>query len=416
MLMLGKRLRLAFLAFPLLVTALALFACGEENTYVAPPPPKVTVAKPLVEEVTEYLEFTGTTAAYASVDVPARVPGLLTRMHFEPGTPVNEGDLLFTIDPVEYEAQVMAAEAELAQAEARQSETAKALKRAETLAKKGNVSQAKLDEARADFLSAQAGVLVQKANLRIAQINLGYTEIRAPITGRVGRNLVDVGNLVGQGEATVLTDITTYDPIYVSFEVNERDLLRVMTMHRETTAGEGPAGKRSSATLELGLANEEGYPHKGKTDFAESQVDAETGTLRVRGVLDNPGAQPVLFPGLFARIRVPIAKHADMPLVSERALGFDQSGRFLLVVTPENLVEKRRVILGSLQNGFYAVEKGIDAEDRIVVKGLQRAREGAEVRAEEIDMATLAASALEKAVQEAGEVKTQSGDDPAAAQ
>jgi RND family efflux transporter MFP subunit len=414
--MLGKRLRRAFLGFAPLAAALLLSACEEENTYVPPPPPKVTVAKPLIKEVTEYLEFTGTTAAYASVEVSARVPGVLTRVHFEPGVPVNEGDLLFTIDPVEYEAQVMAAEAELAQAEARRSETAKALKRAETLAKKGNVSQAKLDEAQADFLSAKAEVLVRQANLRVAQINLGYTEVRAPITGRVGRNLVDVGNLVGQSEATVLTDITTYDPMHVYFEVNERDLLRVMSMNRETTAGEGPAGKRSSAPLELGLANEEGYPHKGKTDFAESQLEPATGTLRVRGVLDNPGEQPILFPGLFARIRVPIAKHADMPLVTERALGFDQSGRFLLAVTPENLVEKRQVTLGTLQDGFYVVESGIGADDRIIVTGLQRAREGVEVRAEEVDMATLSASVLEKAAQEAAKVKTQGGNDPAAAQ
>lgn len=412
--MCGKRQRQALARLALVAAALLFAACGEENTYVPPPPPKVTVAKPLVKEVTEYLEFTGTTAAYASVQVAARVPGVLQSMHFEVGVPVNEGDLLFTIDPVEYEAQVRAAEAELARAEARLSETAKALKRAETLAKKGNVSQAKLDEARADFLSAQAEVLVRDSNLKIAQINLGYTEVRAPIFGRVGRNLVDVGNLVGQGEATILTDITTFNPMYVYFEVNERDVLRVRAMTREKYGDSVPARERRRFPLELGLGNETGYPHRGVTDFAESQIDSATGTLRVRGVFDNPGADPILFPGLFARVRVPIAERADMPLVSERAIGFDQSGQFLLVVNGENRVEKRNVTLGSTQDGFFVVEKGIGPEDRIIVTGLQRAREGAEVAAEEVDMSSLSSAALDGKNQEAGG-KPAAGEDASAA-
>ena len=376
---------------------LFLLACEEENTYVPPPLPKVTVAQPLIQEVTEYLEFTGTTDAYAQVEVPARVPGVLTSLHFEPGTPVNAGDLLFTIDPEEYQALVKAAEAELEQAEAREIETGKTLERSETLAKRGNVSQAKVDEAQADYSSAKAEVLVRRANLTRARINLGYTEVRAPISGRVGRNLVDIGNLVGQGETTILTDITTYDPIYVYFDVNERDLLRVMSMSREEDADEGRAGKRQPTPLELGLANETGYPHKGVTDFAESQVDPETGTLRVRGVFDNPGKQPLLFPGLFARIRVPIAKRPDMPLVTERAVGFDQSGQYVLVVNAEDLVEKRSVELGPTVDGLRVVESGVDPGERIVVNGLQRAREGIEVEAEVVDMATLSASAIQGA-------------------
>jgi len=377
---------------------LFLVACEEENAYVPPPLPKVTVARPLVQEVTEYLEFTGTTAAYAWVEVPARVPGVLTHVHFEPGTPVDEGDLLFTIDPDEYDALVKAAEAELAQAEARQTETGKTLERSETLAERGNVSQAKVDEARADSASAKAEVMVRKANLDRARINLGYTEVKAPITGRVGRNLMDVGNLVGQGETTILTDITTYDPMYVYFDVNERDLLRVMSMSRKDDVGEGPAGKRESTPLELSLANETGFPHRGVTDFAESQVDPETGTLRVRGVFDNPGERPLLLPGLFARVRVPIAKRPDMPLVTERAIGFDQSGQYVLVVNAENTVEKRKVDLGPMVDGLLVVESGVAANDLVVVNGLQRAREGIEVEAAEVDMATLSASAIEGAI------------------
>ncbi len=386
---------------------LLLLACEEENTYVPPPLPKVTVARPLIKEVTEYLEFTGTTVAYAQVEVSARVPGVLTSMHFEPGTPVNKGDLLFTIDPEEYEALVKAAEAELIRAEARKTETEKTLQRVETLVERGHVSQAKVDEARADFSSAKAEILVRKANLKRDQINLGYTEVKAPISGRVGRNLVDVSNLVGQGETTILTDITTYDPIYVYFEVNERDLLRVMSMNRKQDADEGRAGKRPPSPLELGLANETGYPHSGITDFSSSQVDPDTGTLRVRGIFDNPGQLPLLLPGLFARIRAPIAKRPDMPLVTERAIGFDQSGQYVLVVSAEKVVEKRSVTLGPTVDGLRVVESGVEADELVVVNGLQRAREGVEVEAEQVDMATLTASAIEGAIDVDEEARAQ---------
>ncbi len=401
--MLGRKLGRGLTWAFLLGLPTLLLACEDQNTYIAPPAPKVTVARPLVQDVTEYLEFTGTTVAYARVDVPARVPGVLQSLHFEPGTPVNEGDLLFTIDPVEYEAQVKAAEAELARAEARKTETAKTLERAETLIKRGNISQAKVDEAQADFLSAKAEILVRQANLTQARINLGYTQVKAPISGRVGRDLVDVGNLVGQGEATNLTDITTFDPMYVYFEVNERDLLRYIAKSREKAQGESQAeetpdesraGRRQPVPLEIGLASEEGYPHPGLTDFAESQVDPDTGTIRVRGIVKNPGRQPAFVPGLFVRVRLPFETRPDMPLVTERAVGFDQSGQYVLVVNSDNVVEKRNVTLGPIVDGMRVITDGIEDSDMVVVNGLQRAREGAEVEPSEIEMATLSASAL----------------------
>lgn len=368
---------------------LALVACDEQNTYAPPPPPSVTVAQPLIQDVTEYLEFTGTTAAYARVEVPARVPGVLRSIHFEVGTEVEEGDLLFTIDPLEYEASVQAAEAELARAQARVTEAEKSLGRAQTLIQRGNISQASLDEAEANFLSAQAEAMVREANLTRARIDLGYTQVTAPISGRVGRNMVDIGNLVGQGAATILTDITAYDPIYVYFEVNERDLLRAIERTRDEGGNGGEARNRASVPIEIGLTTDEGYPHSGITDFTDSQVDPDTGTLLVRGVLRNPGPQPALLPGLFARVRAPIAERPDMPLVSENAVGFDQSGRYLLVVNDEEVVEKRNVELGALVNGLRVIERGIEPGDRIVVTGVQRAREGIAVQAQEIDMASL---------------------------
>ena len=391
----AKRRRRATALLGLCGLSPLLLACEEQNTYVAPPPPKVTVARPLVQDVTEYLEFTGTTIAYARVEVPARVPGVLRSLHFEVGTPVGEGDLLFTIDPVEYEAQVQAAEAELARAEARRTETAKTLERAETLIKRGNISQAKVDEAQADFLSAKAEVLVREANLTQARINLGYTKVTAPISGRVGRNLVDVGNLVGQGEATILTDITTYDPMYVYFDVNERDLLRYLTRNRKEAPDDSPAGRRETMPIEIGLANEKGFPHRGITDFADSQVDSDTGTIRVRGIVPNPGREPVFLPGLFVRIRLPFETRPDVPLVTERAVGFDQGGQYVMVVSADNVVERRAVTLGTLLDGLRVIASGVGPDDRVVVKGLQRAREGIAVQAEEVDMANLTASAIE---------------------
>ena len=393
--MIGKRRVRALTLLGALGLTPLLLACEEQSTYVPPPAPQVTVAQPLVQDVTEYLEFTGTTVAYARAEVPARVPGVLKSLHFEPGVPVNAGDPLFTIDPVEYAAQVQAAEAELARAEARRTETSKTLERAETLIKRGNISQAKVDEAQADFLSAKAEVLVRQANLTQARINLGYTEVTAPITGRVGRNLVDVGNLVGQGEATILTDITTYDPMYVYFDVNERDLLRYMTRNRQVAPDDSPAGRREAMPIEVGLANEDGFPHRGVTDFAESQVDPDTGTIRVRGIVPNPGREPVFLPGLFVRVRLPFETRPDVPLVTERAIGFDQGGQYVLVANAENVVERRGVTLGTLFDGLRVITSGVGPDDRVVVKGLQRAREGIAVQAEEIDMARLTASAIE---------------------
>jgi hypothetical protein len=183
-----------------------------------------------------------------------------------------------------------------------------------------------------------------------------------------------------------------------------------MSMNRKQDVDEGRAGKRPPSPLELGLANETGYPHSGITDFSSSQVDPDTGTLRVRGIFDNPGQLPLLLPGLFARIRAPIAKRPDIPLVTERAIGFDQSGQYVLVVSAEKVVEKRSVTLGPTVDGLRVVESGVEAGELVVVNGLQRAREGVEVAAEEVDMATLTASAIEGAIDVDEEARAQKKD------
>ena len=373
-------------------------ACEDANTYVEPPPPKVTVAQPTVKDVTDYLEFTGNVAAAARVEVRARVPGTLLSREFVPGTTVDKGQLLFTVDPQEYRANMQAAEAELARAEARKGQADKTLLRARELIGRGNVSEAKLDEAEADAQAAAAEVLVRRAALRQAEIDLGYTEIKAPIRGRVGRSEVDVGNLVGIAEATVLTEVTAYDPMYVYFNLNELDLLRVMKLYRDRVKASGHDPKEDPTEevgleLQLGLADEVGYPHEGVLDFAESGLDSGTGTLQLRGVFRNTEVPPVLVPGLFARVRMPIGERDDVPLVSERAIGTGQQGSFVLVVNADNVVETRVVKLGRRIDGMRVIEDGLSAGEWVVVNGLQRARPGREVQADKAPMASAAVSA-----------------------
>ncbi len=393
-----------------LVGAAGLSGCEDENTYVKPPLPKVVVAEPTIREIVDYFDSTGTTKASARVEVRARVSGVLESMHFVPGTTLNEGDLLFVINPERYEADVAAAKAELASAMARKVEAGRRLKRAESLVKRGNIALAKVDEAKADAGSAAAAVLKRQAELRRAQINLGYTKVTAPISGRVGRNRVDIGNLVGEGEATVLTDVTKFDPIYVYFNLNELDLLRVIEIFREKIKAEAIDPKRESSAkaripVHVGIANEEGYPHEGIIDFSESGLDAGTGTVQIRATFENSEVPPRLFPGLFARVRMPFAKRANMPLVTERAIGSDQSGQYVLVVNSKKVVEKRPVKLGRSVDGLRVIEDGVRPGDQIVVKGLQRARPGAEVEFTPVDMSTLTASAIRAAAAKAKKSK-----------
>ncbi|HED19228.1 MAG TPA: efflux RND transporter periplasmic adaptor subunit [Gammaproteobacteria bacterium] len=386
------------------ILALSLAGC-ESNTYVEPPPPKVTVAQPLIQDVTDYLEFTGTLVASEKAEARARVSGVLQSMHFIPGTSVTEGDLLFVIDPAEYQADLQAAQAELAGAKSNYDRAKIEYGRAQTLYKKKAGAEADVVKWRVERELASADILRAEAKVARAELNLGYTQVTAPLTGRVGRNEVDIGNLVGEGEATVLTEVTLFDPIYVYFNLNERDLLRVRDIYKEVVEAKGlnpdAIGDREmEIPLYLGLANEEGYPHEGLYDFAESGVDPETGTLRLRGILDNPGAAPDLLPGLFARIRMPLGNRPDMPLVTERAIGNDQSGTYLLVVNSKDVVERRSVKTGQRKDGLIVIEDGLLKDDRVVVNGIQRARPGRKVAPEPVDMASLTASAMRQAAQQ----------------
>ena len=375
-------------------------ACeSKRNEFVEPPPPKVTVAQPLQQEVTEYLNFTGNTRAVEEVEIRARVAGYLQSMHFAPGTRVDLKDLLFVIDPREYQAEYNAAKAELSAAKAQHHRAEIEYERAKRVFDQGAGRETDVVKWLGERDVAFAAIERAKAKLERANLNLSYTRITAPISGRVSRNFVDIGNLVGEGEATLLTTISRYDPMYAYFNLSENDLLRVMAMYRERITQKGinpdtdPSSK-AEVPLFLGLSNEEGYPHEGIVDFAESGVDPTTGTMQVRGVFPNPGSPWVLIPGLFARLRLPIGQHENALLVTERAIGADQSGTYLLVVNNENKVEKRMIRQGQLVDGLRVIEEGLQPGELVIVKGLQRARPGARVDPEKIKMKTLTASAI----------------------
>ena len=393
-----------------IVFALLLAGC-ESNVYVEPPPPKVTTARPLMQDVTDYLEFTGTLDASEQAEVVARVSGVLQSMHFEPGTPVTEGDLLFVIEPEEYQADLQAAQAELAAGESNYDRANIEYGRAQKLFKQKAGAESDVVKWRVEREIASAEMLRAQAKIARAELNVGYTQVTSPFTGRVGRNLVDIGNLVGEGEATVLTEVTLYDPIFVYFNLNERDLLRVMKAIRENAEAKGLNPEdmdddEIEIPLFLGLANEQGYPHEGRYDYADSAVDPETGTLQLRGTFENSQRPPRLLPGLFVRIRMPEGERPDMPLVSERAIGNDQRGIYLMVVNAENLVERRSVKTGQRIDGLIVIEDGLQKDDRVVVKGVQRARPGRKVDPEAVDMADLTTSALVKAAEEAEQAVT----------
>jgi RND family efflux transporter MFP subunit len=335
-------------------------------------------------------------------------------MHFTPGTIVEEGDLLFVIDPREYQAGLHAAKAEVESAEAQLQRAKIELDRAKRLFEQKAGAEADVVKWRGERDVARAAVARAEAKLERASLDLSYTNVTAPIAGRVSRNYVDLGNLVGEGEPTLLTTVTRYDPMYVYFNLNERDLLKVMAMYRETTKEKDvdpdtQSDSKAEIPLFLGVATEEGYPHQGTYDFGETTVDPGTGTLQLRGVFPNPGPVPVLLPGLFTRLRMPINQQASALLVSERAIGADQSGRYLLAVNSENVVEKRLIRMGQLVDGLRVIEEGLQPGEWVVVNGLQRARPGAKVAPERTDMASLKASAL-RAAEEAKKAQEPAGD------
>ena len=351
-------------------SALALMALAgcEQNTFVPPPPPKVDVAMPVQRPVTHYLEVTGNTAPIKSVDLVARVQGFLQSIDYEDGAFVKEGTTLFTIEPETYKLKLDQAKAAEAGAQASVKQTETDFQRQSTLVARQAATEAILETSTANRDNARANLLQAQANTAIAQVNYGYTKVTAPFDGIVTAHLVSVGELVGAATPpTQLATIVALDPIYVNFNVNEQDVLEIRAEARRRHLT--PADLRQ-VPVEVGLQSETGYPHVGNLDYAAPTVNQSTGTLAARGIIPNPNR--VLLPGYFVRVRVPIEKDVDALLVPDTALGSDQSGRYVLIVNGENVVEQRKVTIGQLDDGLRVIEGGIKPDDRVVIAGLLR--------------------------------------------
>jgi RND family efflux transporter MFP subunit len=350
-----------------------LSAC-EQNSFVAPPPPKVEVAVPLQRPITRYLEATGNTAPIKNVDLVARVQGFLQSIEYKDGTFVKEGTTLFTIEPETYKLKLEQAQAAEAGTQASVKQADADFKRQTDLVQRQAVSQATLDTSTAARDNAQASLQQAQVNTKIAAVNYGYTKVVAPFDGIVSAHLVSVGELVGAASPTQLATIVALDPIYVNFNVSEQDVLRI----RAEAARRGmSASDLRQLPFEVGLQTETGYPHKGNLDYASPTLNQSTGTLAVRGVLPNPDR--VLLPGYFVRVRVPFDEQKDALLVPDVALGSDQAGRYLLVVNAENVVEQRKVQVGQSEGGLRVIEAGLKPDDRVVTAGLLRAIPGQKV-------------------------------------
>jgi RND family efflux transporter MFP subunit len=352
---------------------IALSGC-EQNTFQPPPPPKVDVAVPVQRPVTRYLEATGNTAPIKSVDLVARVQGFLESINYQDGAFVKEGTTLFTIEPQTYKLKLDQAQAAEAGSQASLKQSELDFQRQSDLVARQAVSQATLDTSTANRDNARANLQQAQANTKIADVNYGYTKVTAPFDGVVSAHLVSVGELVGASSTTQLATIVAQDPIYVNFTVNEQDVLRIRAEARRK--GLTPADLKQTP-VEIGLQTEEGYPHAGKLDYVAPTVNQSTGTLAVRGLI--PNADRVLLPGYFVRVRVPIDQEQNALLVPDTALGSDQSGRYVLVVTNENVVEQLKVTTGPLDNGLRVIESGLKPEDRVVVAGLLRSIPGQKV-------------------------------------
>jgi RND family efflux transporter MFP subunit len=354
---------------------LTLTACGDQNHYVAPPPPKVTVAAPTKQAVTRYLELTGNTAAVNSADLVARVAGFLQDVQYEDGAIVKKGTPLFTIEPEPYDVKLKQAQAAEASAQATLKQTQADYDRQNALVASQTVSRSTFDQATANRDAAQGSYDQAHANTQLAQLNYDYAHVTAPFDGVVTARQASVGQFVGGGGApTVLATIVQVDPIYVTYNISEQDVLKL----REVMAKRGMNHDDLMQVLvEVGLQTEIGYPHKGHFNYAAPMINASTGTLTARAIFDNKDR--ALLPGYFVRIRIPVEDQADALLVPDAALGSDQGGRYLLAVNKDNVVEHRNVKLGPLINGQRVIDEGLKADDSVVVAGVLRAIPGQKV-------------------------------------
>lgn len=342
----------------------------------------VSVATVAKSDVTVWDEFSGRLEAVERVDIRSRVAGAVQAVHFREGALVKQGELLITIDPAPYAAEVERAEAQVASARARQSYARSEQERARRLWDERAIAQRELDERVNAGSEAEANLRAAQASLQSARLNLGYTQVRAPVSGRIGKREITVGNLVAAGPgAPVLSTLVSVSPIYASFDADEQVIVRALK-----DLGRSAANRSSidSIPVQMGTATVGSTPFEGHLQLIDNQVDARSGTVHVRAAFDNKDG--VLIPGQFARIRMGQAQTSNMLLVSERAIGTDQSKKFVMVVDGNNKVNYREVALGASINGLRAVTQGLQAGERVVVNGLQHIRPGALVEPREMAM------------------------------
>jgi RND family efflux transporter MFP subunit len=356
----------------LALALLAIAASCRRADPPAPPPLPVSVGEVRQATIPVYLEHVGTTEAVSTVEVRARVSGVLEKVLFKEGADVQQGDLLFVIEQKPYQTRVAQAKAQLEQKRAAELRTSADFERTEALAKKDVASKADLDHARAARDEAAAEVQAAQAALEQADLDLGYTEIRAPIGGRVGKLLKDKGNLVGSGEQTALATIVQLDPIYIYWSPSERTRLEVMRLRKE-----GVYGPRDDIEVHALLADGSEHPYLGKIDFVDNNIDPSAGTVRVRAVFPNPDKQ--LLPGQYANLRVLVGRDVPALLVPARAVIEEQGGSSVFVVTPDGVAQPRAVVASGNYGQDRVIEKGLEAGEKVAVDNLGKLRAGMKV-------------------------------------
>lgn len=366
--------------------ALALAGCDEraQSQAAAPPPPPVTVAQPVKRTVTDWDEFTGRFEAIQEVQVRARVGGFVTNVEFKDGDIVHAGDLLYIIDPCPFEAVATQADGRLADARAKTELAKRELDRGLTLVKTSAVSEQVVDQRRQALQAAHAAETIAEGALKAAQLNVEFTHVLAPITGRVSRHLVSVGNLVqgsDNGGSTLLTTIVTMDPIYIYFDVDEATYLNNNKLWFE---GKRPSSRDTPNPVQVALTGETKPSHEGHMDFIDNRLDVSTGTLRSRAVIPNHDLS--VLPGQFGRVRLIGSSPYEALLLPDTAIATDQSRKIVFVVKDDDTVEARTVTLGPLDGSLRVIRGELRLEDRVIIDGIQRARVGAKVTPHKTDI------------------------------
>lgn len=350
----------------LLLLGLALAGCSRSAAPPPPPPPQVGVAGVVQKDVTLWDEFTGRIEAVDKVEIRPRVTGYLDRIAFEEGSQVKKGELLFQIDEREYRAAHARAVAEVERARSRAALAQRQLERSRQLVNSKLIARNDLDLREDELVQAQADIKASQAAAEQARLNLEFTRVTAPIDGRVGKALVTPGNLVAAG-SSVLTTLVSLDPVYVSFDGDENTYLRYQELER---SGELPSARTAGNPVRMGLADEEGYPHRGSMNFVDNELDAGTGTIRARAVFSNKDGR--FTPGLFARVQLLGSGAQSALLINDRAVLTDQDRKFVYVIGPENKALRRDVKLGAQVDGLRIVVQGLAANERVVVSGVQK--------------------------------------------